>query len=121
MSVKFKSTRSSFNSKNRQFKEIAMSRMAQDIEILIKTGSRTPVKSGELKAKVRHTRTQNGYRVESNSEHSAVQELGSRRGARPFKNYTKPGSGKGWFKEAILKVEGKKDQYIKDASRSVKL
>jgi len=114
------SNRGVFNSKNSQFKEIAMAHMAQDIEILIKTG-RTPVKTGNLKSLVTHKRTPKGYKVESNADYSAVQELGTRRGARQFKDYTTPGTGKGWFKYAIDKVESKKDSYIREASRSAKL
>lgn len=117
----FRSDRSKFNSKNRDFKELVMARMAQDIEINIKTGGRTPLKTGELKSGVSHKRTQNGYRVESNAEHSAVQELGRRRGAREFKNYTTSGTGKGWFKGAIEKVTRNQKTYINEAKRSARL
>jgi len=122
---KFIANRAVFNSKNREFKEMATAHMAQDIEILIKTG-RTPVKTGNLKSLVKHRRMTNGYRVESNAEYSAVQEAGIRKtgpGAptKPFKNYTTPGTGKGWFKFAIDKVESRKESYIKQASRSAKI
>jgi len=118
--AKFVSNRTKFNSRNRDFKEMATAHMAQDIEILIKTG-RTPVKTGNLKSLVKHRRTTNGYRVESNADYSAVQELGIRRGARAFTNYTTAGTGKGWFKFAIDKVESKKESYIREASRSAKI
>jgi hypothetical protein len=114
------SNRAVFNSKNREFKEMATAHMAQDIEILIKTG-RTPVKTGNLKSLVKHRRMTNGYRVESNADYSAVQELGIRRGARAFTNYTTSGTGSGWFKNAIDKVESKKESYIREASRSAKI
>jgi len=118
--VKLIKERAEFERKNRDFKEIAMSSMAQDIEIHIKTG-RTPVKTGNLKQLVRHTRTQNGFKVESNADYSAVQELGKRSGSREFKNYTTAGTGKGWFKAAIDAVEKNRVSYIEKAKRSARL
>jgi hypothetical protein len=112
--------RAEFEHKNREFKEIALASMAQDIEIHIKTG-RTPVKTGNLKQLVHHSRTTTGYKVESNADYSAVQELGKRSGAREFKNYTTAGTGKGWFKAAIDAVEKNRLSYIEKAKRGARL
>jgi len=122
----FKSNRTVFNAKNRDFKDIATGKMAMDIERLIKTGGRIPRKKGELQSSISHEPLKlggstTGYRVKADSDHAAVQELGKRAGAREFKNYTTPGTGKGWFKNAIITIEGKKEAYIKEASRSAKL
>ena len=124
--ARFTSNRTVFNSKNREFKELATQRMAADIERLIKTGGKIPRKDGELQSSISHEPLKTGsfttgYRVKADSDHAAVQELGKRRGAREFKNYTTPGTGKGWFKGAIITIESKKDQYIQQAKRSAKL
>ena len=98
--ARFTSNRTVFNSKNREFKELATQRMAADIERLIKTGGKIPRKDGELQSSISHEPLKTGsfttgYRVKADSDHAAVQELGKRRGAREFKNYTTPGTGKG--------------------------
>lgn len=137
--AKFTSNRSQFNAKNRDFKEMATAHMAQDIEILAK--SNVPMKKGNLQSSIKHRRITNGFRVEANSPYAAAQEVGRmtvhtsrvvtpdggksfftlKPGVYHFKNYTTPGTGKGWFKKAILRVESRKDNYIRQASRSAKL
>lgn len=124
--AKFTSNRTQFKSKNREFMDLMVGRMAMDIERLIKTGGKIPRKYGELQSSVRHEPLKSGnfttgYRVKADADHAAVQEAGKRRGAREFKNYTTPGTGKGWFKGAIITVASKKDQYIQQAKRSAKL
>lgn len=102
--------------------DMALAMMAQDIEVIIKAGGRTPVKSGQMKSQVRHRKMGVlNYRVESNAEYSAVQELGRRAGARAFTNYTTPGTGRGWFADAINKTLARKYDYIRKAARSVGL
>lgn len=111
-----------FLSKNEQLKDMALAHMAQDIEIRIKTGGRTPVKTGGMKADVRHSKSGNGkYKVQALKEYSAVQELGRRAGAAAFNRYTTSGTGGGWFKEAVDTVVRKKDNYVKQAARALNI
>lgn len=119
---KFIDKRPQMLSKHGRATDMALAWMAQDIEVIIKTGGRTPVKTGQLKSQVRHRKIGPlQYKVESNAEYSAVQELGRRSGARPFTNYTTPGTGRGWFAMAINKTLARKYDYIKKASKSVGL
>lgn len=94
-----------------------------DIEVIIKTGGKTPVDTGFLKKGVRHFKSPNGgYRVESEMEYSAYQERGSAiDGTRAVKNYTTRGTGSGWFRDAIDKVIDKKEYYIGMARRAFNL
>lgn len=127
----FKSNRNQFLNRNQQFKDIALAHMAGDIELLIKTAGRTPVKHGHLKASVHHRKIGLGeYRVEAGNgselEYAAVQEVGQRlsgKGAptRPFTNYTTAGTGKGWFKAAVDSVISKRSSYIKEAKKLARL
>lgn len=115
----FKSNRSEFNKMNNSLIEYIQGTMAMDIEVIIKTGGRTPVDTGFLKKGVRHFKSPNGgYRVESEMEYSAYQERGEARdGSRVVKNYTTAGTGSGWFQDAIDKVVDKKDSYITNARK----
>lgn len=120
--ARFTSDRRAFLRKNSQFVDMVGAHMAQDIEIVIKTGGRTPVKSGDMKGEVRHFKLRRGvYRVESPKEYSATQEKGIRRGSRPFTNYTTPGSGKGWFEDATGTIVRNRDSYVDEVARSVRL
>jgi hypothetical protein len=102
--------------------DMALAHAAQDIEVIIKIGGRTPVKKGIMKAAVRHFRVKKAhYRVESPEEYSATQELGQRRGSAPFRNYTTSGTGKGWFSGAVRSVTRRAVQYFLEANRSVGL
>lgn len=115
----FKSNRSQFNKMNSSLIEYIQGTMAMDIEVIIKTGGRTPVDIGFLKKGVRHFKSPNGgYRVESEMEYSAYQERGSRRdGSYQVRNYTTAGTGSGWFRDAIDKVVEKRDSYINNARK----
>lgn len=120
--MKFTSDRREFLRKNNQFVDMVGAHMAQDIEIGIKTGGRTPVKSGDMKGEVRHFKQRRGnYRVESPKEYSATQEKGVRRGARPFTNYTTPGTGKNWFESNANAIVRNRDSYVDEVARSVRL
>lgn len=120
--MKFSSDRSAFLRKNSQFVDMVGAHMAQDIEIGIKTGGRTPVKSGDMKGEVRHFKNRRGsYRVESPKEYSATQEKGVRRGARPFTNYTTPGTGKGWFESNANAIVRNRDSYVDEVARAVRI
>src|ERR671913_120271 len=63
----------------------------------------TPYKYGDLRVRRRVVPIAKGARVEWLSGHAAVQNRGSRAGARPFHNYTTPGTGP-HFVEAGLKA-----------------
>lgn len=125
--MSFISRRGEFNRKNEALKDMVQGHMAMDVEIAIKTTAGTPVKTGGMKAEVRHFKTANGqWRVEAGKGCSAVQEAGIRlsgRGAptRPFKHYSTPGTSSGWFKRAIDGVVRNREQYIMEARRALDL
>lgn len=97
--------------------DAALAFMAQDIEIIIKTGGRTPRKTSTMKNRTVHTKISVGhYRVTMPMEYTAVQELGQRSGAKPFAHYTTPGTGKGFFREAVDNTESKALGYFKSGS-----
>jgi len=54
----------------------------------------TPFRKGELRTKRRVIPFEKGAKVQWFARHAAVQNLGRRRGARAFMNYTTPGTGK---------------------------
>lgn len=118
----FISHRGEFESLNDKFVEMALALMAMDIEVYIKVTAGTPVKTGDMKAEVRHFRSDSGkYRVESPKEYSGVQEAGRRAGSRPFTNYTTPGTSGGWFKRAIETANRNKENTMREAAASVGL
>lgn len=123
----FTSKREAFERNNAAFKDMVQGRMAMDVEVAIKTTAGTPVKTGAMKADVRHFKNEKGgWRVEAGKEYSAVQERGQRlsgAGAptKHFTNYTTAGTSAGWFKRAIDQVERRKEQYILEARRAVGL
>lgn len=65
---------------------------------------RTPFKGGQLRQDRRVSPLPNGARMTWSAPYAAVHNLGQRRGARPFTNYTTPGTGKGFVEEAIKVV-----------------
>lgn len=120
--MKFTSDRREFLRKNNQLVDMVGAHMAQDIEIGIKTGGRTPVKSGDMKGEVRHFKQGRGrYRVESPKEYSATQEKGIRRGARAFTNYTTAGTGKGWFEGNVNAIVKNGNSYVDEVARAVRI
>lgn len=120
--LKFTSRRHMFNRKNDAFKDMVMGHMAMDVERGIKTTAGTPVKTGDMKAETRHFRSpRGGFRVETDKEYAAVQELGRRSGSASFKNYTTTGTSAGWFKRAIDGVWKHQRSYIMEAKRALNL
>lgn len=120
--ARFTSDRREFLRKNNQFVDMVGAHMAQDIEIALKTGGRTPVKTGDLKGEMRHEKIKRGhYRVESPKEYSAVQEQGYRRGARAFTHYSTAGTGKGFFKKAVNSIVRNANSYVDEIARAVRL
>lgn len=125
--VRFTRMHATLLRKNDQLKDMVLGHMAQDIEVDIKTGGITPVKTGDMKAEVRHYKDASGhYIVEAPKEYSEVQEAGIRKtgpGAptRRFNNYTTAGTGSGWFKHAIDTVTKHGNQYVKEAARALRI
>lgn len=119
--VKFTDNTRAQTAKTAQAIEMGMAHIAQDVEIQIKAGGRTPVKQGHLRGRTRHERMLPfKWRVLANVEYAVAQELG-RAGNKIFRHYTTPGTGAGWFQEAVDKVTRSKNQYMIEAARAVKL
>lgn len=127
MSFLFSSHRDAFNRSNEALKDMIQGRMAMDIEVAIKTSSGIPVKTGAMRADVRHFKNDKGqWRVEADKEYSAVQEAGMRmtgKGAptKRFSHYTSAGTKYGWFKRSIDSVVRRKEAYILEARRATNL
>lgn len=122
--AQFKTNREAFNKRNDSFKDMVMGHMAQDIEVNIKMNAGTPVDSGDMKAEVRHFRSERTgmFRVESEKEYSAYQERGMRRdGTHVIRNHTTAGTGPGWFRRAIDMVWKNRLSYIDEARRALDL
>jgi hypothetical protein len=73
----------------------------------------TPYKHGDLRVRRRVVPTANGARVEWLSGHAAVQNRGFRAGARPFRQYTTPGTGSHFVEAGIKAVKTKIGSYFK--------
>jgi hypothetical protein len=112
-----------FDAKNEALKDMIQGHMAMDIEVAIKTSAGTPVKTGAMKADVRHFKSaRNKWRVEADKAYSAYQERGARQdGSHVVKHYTTPGTSAGWFKRAIDSVVKNRDAYIMEARKSMGL
>ncbi len=122
MKAKFTKNRAGFLRKNDQLVDMVGAHMAQDIEVVLKTGGKTPVDTGDMKGEMRHFKRARGkYRVESPKEYSATQEKGQRRGSRPFSKYTTPGSGKGFFDNATGSIVRNRNSYVDEVARAVRL
>lgn len=114
--VRFDNKTKEFVARNAVAIDAAMAFMAQDIEIIIKTGGLTPFRKGKLRGDTYHEKKGIGkYRVNVPVEYAAVQEKGYRTGAAPFRNYTTAGTGKGFFKNAVDKTLQKRESYLKKA------
>lgn len=130
--AKFTSKAPAFFRKNSAFIDMVMGRMAMHIEVALKTTAGMPVSNtkasgnkrgggGHMKSETRHFRSATGgFRVEVDKEYAAYQERGARRdGSHAVKNYSTPGTSKGFFKRAINSVMLDRDNYIEEAKRAV--
>lgn len=118
----FKDFSREFLRKNDEFIDIALGHISLDIERYIKISAGTPVDTGRMKAAVTQSRIGIGrFRVVAPVEYSGVQEKGQRNGSQPFKNYTTPGTGAGWFQRSIDSVIKNRDHYIREAAMAVGL
>jgi hypothetical protein len=73
----------------------------------------TPYKHGDLRVRRRVIPTANGARVEWLSGHAAVQNRGFRAGARPFRQYTTPGTSSHFVEAGIKAVKTRIGSYFK--------
>ena len=92
-----------FERNNEALKDMVQGRMAMDIDRGIKLTAGTPVKTGAMKAEVRHFKSQiNQWRVEAGKEYSAYQERGMRAdGTHIIRKHSTAGTSAGWFARAI--------------------
>lgn len=133
-SARFISTPNGFYRKNESFKDLVIQRMARDIEVNLKTSAGMPVSAtkamgnkrgggGNMKAQTRHFQTPSGgYRVEIDVAYAAYQERGMRKsGSHVVRNYSTPGTSKGFFKRAIQAVRRNRQSYIMEARRAAGL
>lgn len=119
----FKSNRAEFLRKNADLLDMVLGNMSMDIDVAIKTSSGTPVDKGDMKAETRFFKRQSGgWRVESEKEYSAYQELGVRvDGTHVVENYSTPGTSAGWFRRAVEGVWANRESYILEAKTAVGL
>lgn len=97
-----------------------MGQMAAGIEIQIKTSGKTPYKKGGLRAHARHTKIAAAhYEVTDDQEYAAAQEAGTN--PHPIRNYTTPGTGKGYFRAAIDTTLSRGDDYARSAANAAGL
>ena len=73
----------------------------------------TPYKDGDLRVRRRVVPTAKGAKVEWKSGHAAVQNRGFRAGARPFRDYTTPGTGPHFVEAGLKAVMGRLREYFK--------
>jgi hypothetical protein len=73
----------------------------------------TPYKHGDLRKRTAVTPTSSGARIDWQSGHSAVQNRGFRSGARPFSNYTTPGTGPHFVEAGLKAVRSHLQEYFK--------
>ena len=72
----------------------------------------TPYKHGDLRVRRRVVPTAKGARVEWLSGHAAVQNRGYRAGARPFRNYTTPGTSPHFVVAGLKAVKANIREYF---------
>jgi hypothetical protein len=116
--------------KHDRVKDRALASAAQDIEVIVKSGGRTPLgpslarggkagTAGGLRARTRHEKVSNKkYRIILPVAYAAYQERGSRvGGSHRVKHYTTPGTGKGFLDNAIHTVGRNFTNLVKQAAR----
>jgi hypothetical protein len=102
-----------------KIKDRALAYAAQDIEVIIKTGGRTPHRTGAMKASTKGKKIGIGkYQIEVPKAYASYQERGMRYdGSHRIRKYTTPGTSKGWFNSAIQTVAKNFPNLIKQATR----
>lgn len=120
--VIFNNKTKEFIAKNALATDAALAFMAQDIEIGIKTGGRTPFRKGKLRGDTYHQKIKSRqYIVMVPVEYAAVQEKGTRAGAGTFKNYTTPGTGAHFFQGAVDNVVPKAKAYFETGKKVARI
>lgn len=106
--------------KHERVKDRSLAYAAQDVEIIVKTGGRTPLKQGHLRGRTRHEKVSNShYRIVVPVSYAAYQERGSRAdGSNKVRHYTTAGTGKGFLNAAIHSVAKNFPNLIRQASRA---
>lgn len=121
MGVRVEDKSAQFQAVNSKQMDIALGRMAQDIEILAKV--RVPLKSGNLMKQIERKRLSNKkHQVRVDEDYAAYQERGMRKdGSRVVKRYTTPGTGKDFLKNAGKNVAARATSYFRNAASGAKV
>lgn len=127
--VQFKDFRPQVQRKIDDALDMALGRMAIDIEGMAKR--RVPVSNtiasgnrrgggGHLQSSIMHRRLGRlSFVVTANKEYAAYQERGARRdGTHRVRRYSTPGTGKGWFMGAVNKARANAKEYFIQATRA---
>lgn len=123
--MKFDDKTMEFINQNTELMDKALGRMAQDIVVIAKI--RMPYKGGDLQRNTAPERMDElKHRVVVNSEYGAVQEKGQRMSGpgaptKKFKNYTTPGTGPHFLRDAGNQVTKDAMNYLKQAALQVKV
>lgn len=92
--------------------------MAQDIEIVVKTGGATPFRKGALRDQTYHEKLAPlHYQVVVPVEYAEAQETGIIHGS-PVQHYTTAGTGPHFFENACNKIAEKVLDYIAQGQRA---
>lgn len=110
-----------FMAANERQMDIALGRMAQDIETIAKV--RVPLKSGNLQDMIKKKRVSaKHHQVRADEDYAGYQERGMRKdGSRVVRRYTTPGTGKDYLKGAGQQVAPKATHYFKQAASGAKV
>lgn len=132
--LKFRSNSADFLKRNESFKDMVKGHMAQDIEVALKTTAGMPVSNtkasgnkrgggGHMKSETRFFRSPSGgWRVEVDKSYAAYQERGAREdGSHLVRNYSTPGTSKGFFRRAIDMTWRHRTNYIEETRRALNL
>lgn len=110
-----------FIARNAVAGDAAFAFMAQDIEILVKTGGATPFRKGGLRNQTYHEKLAvQHYQVVIPVEYAEAQEAGMI-GGSPIVNYTTPGTGPHFFSNAIAKITEKILDYVQQGNKTAGL
>lgn len=107
-----------FIARNALAGDMAYAFMAQDIEILVKTGGNTPFRKGGLRNQTYHEKLAPlHYQVVVPVEYAEAQEAGIIHGS-PVQHYTTPGTGPHFFENACRKIAENILNYVAQGQRS---
>lgn len=126
--IKFDDKHKEFIARTAVFADELMGLMASSIHSQIITSGRVPMlpkstknaQRGALRASIRHNKLSVGqYEVTAGKNspaqaYAASQEAGTTRGY-PIRNYSTPGTGAHWFRDAVNTIKERKLEYINKA------